>query len=338
MRPWGVEWAGRLEESWIDSVCLRGNALHDPVRRPVWTYLPPTYDDRAEWRYPTIYVLQGYTGQLDMWRNRSPFRSTFPEMVDELFSSGQAPQCIVVFVDCWTSLGGSQYLDSPATGRYHSYLCEDVVPWVDSRYRTLPGSQHRGIMGHSSGGYGAMVSAMLRPDLFGGFASHAGDALFEHCYLPGFATAARALRDRYQGSYERFWADLRSRPFAGDDFALVEPYAMSACYSADEDGTVQLPFEVESGRLRPDVWERWLARDPVRMAPRHAGALCSMRAIYLDAGNRDEHHLDLGAEAFHRELVRIGVTSVRYELFAGGHSGNQHRYPLSLRFLAERLD
>jgi hypothetical protein len=338
VRPWGIEWAGRLEEGWIDSAQLRGNPLHDPVRRPIWTYLPPTYDDRADWRYPTVYVLQGYTGQVDMWHNRSPFRHTFPEMVDELFASGQAPQCIVVFVDCWTSLGGSQYLDSPATGRYHSYLCEDVVPWVDARYRTLAGSNHRGVMGHSSGGYGAMVSAMLRPDLFGGFASHAGDALFEHCYLPGFAKAARALRDRYQGSYERFWADLRARPFCPDDFVLVEPYAMAACYSADEDGSVRLPFDVETGRLRPDVWERWLAWDPVRMVPHCARALCSMRAIYLDAGNHDEHHLDLGADALRRELARIGVAGVRFELFDGAHGGNQHRYPVSLRYLAERLD
>jgi hypothetical protein len=113
---------------------------------------------------------------------------------------------------------------------------------------------------------------------------------------------------------------------------------MAACYSADDDGTVQLPFEVETGRLRPDVWERWLAWDPVRMAPRHASALCSMRAIYLDAGNRDEHHLDLGADAFRRELERIGVASVRFELFDGGHGGNQQRYPRSLGYLAERLD
>jgi len=338
MGPWDIEWSGRLETSWIDSLQLRDNPLHDPSRRPIWTYLPPTYHDRADWRYPTIYVLQGYTAQIDMWRNRNPFRHTFPEMVDELFASGQAPQCIVVFVDCWTSLGGSQFLDSPATGRYHSYLCDDVVPWVDARYRTLPGSDHRGIMGHSSGGYGAMVTSMLRPDLFGGFASLAGDALFEHCYLPTFAGAARALRDRYQGSYERFWADLRGRPFGEKDFTLLEPYAMAACYSADEDGTVQLPFDVETGRLRPHVWERWLAWDPVRMASRHARALSSMRAIYLDAGNRDENHLDLGAAALYRELQRIGVSGVRFELFDGGHTGNQHRYPVPLRFLAERLD
>jgi len=336
VRPWGIDWTGRLDERWVDGVHLRENPLGDPSRRPVLAYLPPGYDDEPERRYPAIYVIQGYTGQVDMWRNRQAFRPTVLELVDGLFASGGAPPCVVVFADCWTSLGGSQYLDSPGTGRYHSYLCEDVVPWVDATYRTLAEPRHRGIMGHSSGGYGALVTPMLRPDLFGGFASHAGDALFEHCYVPDFADAARALR-RYGGSYERFWADYRRRPFESGDFAVVEPYAMAACYSADPDGTVRLPFDASTGRLEPEVWERWLAWDPVRMAAHHAGALRSMRAIYLDAGTRDEHRLDLAVEAFRRELEAIGVTDVAFELFDGGHGGNQHRYPISLRYLAERL-
>jgi S-formylglutathione hydrolase FrmB len=323
----------------MDSPALRGNPLGDPDRRPIWVYLPPGYDDHPPRRYPAVYVIQGFTGQVDMWRNRSPFRPTFPEMVDELFAGGAVPPCLVVFVDCWTSLGGSQYLDSPATGRYHTYLCEDVVAWVDGRYRTLASRDHRGIMGHSSGGYGAMVTPMLRPDVFGALASHAGDALFEHCYLPEFAIVARALRDRYGGSYPSFLAELRERPalIRPDDHALIDAYAMAACYSADPDGTVRLPFDVETGQLVPEVWERWLAWDPVRMAERHAGALRSLRTIYLDAGRRDEHFLDLGAEAFRRELERLGVTGVWFELFDGAHGGVQHRYPLGLRHLAERL-
>lgn len=339
MYPWNIEWAGRLEESWIDSPALRGNPLGDPARRPIWVYLPPGYDREPDRRYPVVYVLQGFTSQVDMWRNRTAFRRNFPEMIDELMARGEAPRCLVAFVDCWTSLGGSQYVDSPATGRYHTYLCEDVVPWVDARYRTLARREHRGIMGHSSGGYGAMVTPMLRPDLYAGLATLAGDALFEHCYLSEFAVVARALRDHYEGSYARFWADFRSRPAytRPHDEALVDAYAMAACYSADPDGTVRLPFEIETGRLIPDVWERWLAWDPVRMVPGHARQIRSLRAIYVEAGKSDEYFLDLGAEAFRRELKRIGVDDVRFELFDGGHGGIQHRYPVALRYLAERL-
>jgi hypothetical protein len=329
---------GRLDEHVIVSDQLRGNPLGDPHERPLWVYTPPGYAEGDE-RYPAVYVIQGFTGQIEMWRNRVPFRATFPEDVDELFSDGSTPPCLVVFVDCWTSLGGSQFLDSPATGRYHSYLCDEVVAWVDANYRTLASRDHRGIAGKSSGGYGAMVTPMLRPDLWGGLATHAGDALFEVSYARDFGPCARLLRDAYDGSFDRFLADLRGRiAFTRDgDEELLEMYAMAACYSADEDGTVRLPFDPTTGREVPDVWQRWLARDPVRMVPQHAEALRSMRAIYIDAGTRDEWYLDLGAEAFRAELEAIGVTDVRFELFDATHMGIGYRYPISLAYLAERL-
>ncbi len=339
MLPWSVELAGRMDEATIESEALKGNPLGDPHVRPIWVYLPPGYDDDPERRYPSLYVIQGYTGQVDMWRNRSAFRLNVPELVDRLFASGDAPPCVLVWVDCWTSIGGSQFLDSAGTGRYHTYLCDEVVPWVDARYRTMAAREHRGITGKSSGGYGAMVTPMLRPDLFGGFATHAGDALFEACYLPEFRVCARALRKDHEGSYERFWEDFRSRPaFSKDgDGELANEWAMAACYSADPDGTVRLPFDLATGELIPEIWDRWLAWDPVRMVPTYAEALRSMRAIYIDAGIRDEYYLDLGADAFRRALEAVGVTDVFFELFDATHSSIEYRYPLSVAYLAERL-
>jgi Putative esterase len=339
MRPWSTEPAGRFDEITFGSEVLKGNPLGDPHLRPLWVYVPPGYDGEPERRYPSVYLIQGLTGQLDMWRNRTAFRQNFPELADELFASGEAPPCILVWVDCWTSLGGSQFLDSPGTGRYHTYLCDEVVPFVDERYRTMPSAEHRGIAGKSSGGYGAMVTPMLRPDLFGGLATHAGDALFEVAYLPDFRRSVRALRDHYDGSFERFWEDFRSRPsFTKEsDHVLLNDWCMAACYSTDEDGTVRLPYDTATGELLPEIWERWLAWDPVRMVPRHADALRSLRAIYIDAGTRDEFFLDLGAEAFRRALAEIGVTDVYFELFDAKHGGIDYRYPLALKYLAERL-
>ena len=342
MPPWGRPMRGRLEEHVIESELLRGNPLGDPAERPIWVYLPPAYDDKPATRFPSIYLIQGMTGQLDMWRNRSAFRKNQPELIDDLFAAEHGPPpAIVVFVDCWTSVGGSQFLDSPGTGRYHSYLCEEVVPWVDERYRTLGERDHRGITGKSSGGYGAMVTAMLRPDLFGGLATHAGDALFEVCYEPEFRECARVLRDQYNGSFERFWQDFRSRPAfsrPGDEY-LINQWAMAACYSTDDDGTVRLPFDLLTGELTPDVWDRWLHWDPVRMARTDAGrrALRSMRAIYIDAGTKDEYFLDLGAEAFRREVVAAGAVEPFFELFDAKHGAIEYRYPIAVRYLAERL-
>jgi S-formylglutathione hydrolase FrmB len=307
--------------------------------RPLWVYLPPGYDESAEVRYPSIYLIQGLTGQVDMWRNRAAFRRNFPELVDQLFASGDSPPAILVWVDAWTSLGGSQFIDSPGTGRYHTYIVDELVPWVDEHYRTLPEAAHRGIAGKSSGGYGAMVNPMLRPDVFGGLATHAGDALFEMCYLPDFRRSVRTLRDQYDGSFERFWEDFRSRPaFSKDsDGTLLNDYCMAACYSTDEDGTVQLPYDTATGDLREDVWARWLAWDPVRMAPERVDALRSLRAIYVDCGKRDQFFLDLGAQAFKRELDAAGVGDYFFELFDGTHSSIEYRYPGAVKYLAERL-
>jgi S-formylglutathione hydrolase FrmB len=339
--PWGHRWAGRLDALAIDSEALTGNPLGDPHRRPVWVYTPPGYDADPERRYASVYLIQGLTGQLDMWGNRRAFAPTVPEAIDDWFATAGAASAVVVFVDAWTSLGGSQFIDSPGTGRYLTYLCDEVVPFVDGRYRTLDGARHRGIAGKSSGGYGAMVVPMLRPDRFGALATHAGDALFETCYAPEFREVARALRDGYDGSYDAFWADVRARPGQSkkSDGVLLNAWCMAACYSADPDGTVRLPFDPATGELRPEIWQRWLGWDPVRMVPKHAEALGAMRGIWIDAGRSDEFYLDLGAEAFRAALAAAGIGEpiVRYELFEGTHGGIEWRYPQAIGWLAERL-
>jgi len=114
MRPWSKPLAGKLETRTIQSKLLAGNRRGDPHERPLWIYLPPGYEGESR-RYPTIYMLQGWTGQIDMWRNRSALRMNPIELFDEMFASGGAP-AILVFVDAWTSWGGSQFLDSPGLG------------------------------------------------------------------------------------------------------------------------------------------------------------------------------------------------------------------------------
>jgi S-formylglutathione hydrolase FrmB len=340
MLPWSADLSGQLEEHVITSELLRDNPLGDPYERPLWVYLPPGYDDEQDRRYPVVYVIQGYTGHLEMWRNRSPYRQPFIETADEVFARGEAPPAIVAYVDAWTRYGGSQFVDSPGTGRYHSYLCDEIVPWLDGRYRTIPDPAHRAIMGKSSGGFGAMITPMLRPDLFGLLATHAGDALYEYCYISGFPDSVRMLRE-YDGDIWAWWDDFRSRvSFTKEaDRHLLMLLGISACFSAREDGNVDLPFDPGTGVLRPEVWQRWLDWDPVRMVPRYAGALRSLRAIWIDAGNRDDFYLDVGAEAFRAALADIGVAGdvVRFELFEGTHMAIDYRYPMSLAWLCKQM-
>jgi S-formylglutathione hydrolase FrmB len=336
--PWELELRGRLDRQVIESDVLKDNPLRDPARRPLYVYVPPGVDESREQAYPAVYVIQGYTGQIDMWLNRSPFEPTMLERVDELFASGCAPG-LVVFVDAWTRYGGSQFINSTSTGRYLDYLCDEVTAFVDQRYPTVGSGAGRGLTGKSSGGYGAMVVPMLRPDVFSALASHAGDALFECSYLPTFPKTARLLRDKYEGSWdvflERFYA---AEHIEWDRHDPIETYGYGAAYSPDDSspGKALLPFEVSTGRLIDDVWERWLEWDPVRLAPRHLEELAGAKRIYIDAGRADEYYLDLGAQAFSDELTKAGIDH-SLELFEGTHAGLQYRYPVAIGELIEAL-
>jgi S-formylglutathione hydrolase FrmB len=336
--PWGRTLVGSLDKLVVESELLADNPLGDPSRRPVYVYRAPGVGSNGP--VPSVYVIQGYSGQVDAWLGRDAFEPNIIERLDAMFAGGECPDAVVVFVDAWTSLGGSQFLNSTSTGRYMDYLCDEVVAFVEDRYPVLPGRDHRGLAGKSSGGYGAMVVPMLRPDTFGALASHAGDALFEACYLRDFPDIVRQLRDHFDGSYDVLLEQVKENEYFdwgrfGSAFSM---YAYAAAYTPDpaRPGAALLPFDLSTSRLIDDVWERWLELDPVRMAARHADALRSMRRIYLDAGKSDEFFLDLGAQAFAQELSRLGVEHT-LELFDGKHGGITYRYPGAIRELIVAL-
>lgn len=287
---------------------------HEVGGRPLFAWAP---DDRAR-AYPTVYVLHAHMRSARWWFNVDPFVQSYPEVIDEL-----APAAVVVLVDGWTDLGGGQWIGELAT-----YLRDEVVPYVDAAY---PTSGLRGVQGKSSGGYGALVNALERPDLFHAVAAHAPDALFEVTLAHGFPAAARELRERFDGSIDAFWGSFGG-PQSHGDALLVE---LTAAAHAFGDGT--LPFDAE-GRVLP-AFERWLEHDPVRLAGDYDEAVRSWRGVWLDAGRRDEYFLDLGASALRDALLAAGLPDdrLRFELIEGGHSGMSHRYPLSLAWLVEQL-
>jgi S-formylglutathione hydrolase FrmB len=336
--PWERPMHGTLDRLVVESDALADNPIGDPARRPLWVYRPPGVELDHPRPLPVIYLIQGYTGQLDMWLRRDAFEPTVIERFDALFAAGDTPDALLVFVDAWTRFGGSQFLNSSSTGRYLDYLCDEVVAFVDARYPTAPERERRGLTGKSSGGYGAMVVPMLRPDVFGALASHAGDALFEAAYLPEFPKQARILRDDFESSWDVLFARMREADHMDfKRFAPFEIYGYAAAYSPDPaaPGRALIPFDAH-GRLRDDVWAQWLRWDPVRMARDHADALRSMKRVYLDAGRSDEFFLDLGAQAFAAELDTLGVAHT-LELFEGKHGGLTYRYPGAIRELVLAL-
>ncbi len=318
------------------SQVLAGNALGDPCERDLYCYLPPSYHT-SDRRYPVVYFLSGFTGTGRMLFNFDPFAQSLDQRLDRLVAAGAMPEIICVAPDCFTRLGGSQYCDSTATGSYESYVCDEIVPFVDERLRTQIGPQHRGVTGKSSGGYGALRLGMRHPDVFGALGSHAGDAYFAFCYLPDFPKFVLGI-ERH-GGVERFVRAFAQMPKKTKDaMEVMNILAMAACYSPKPQAPlgIDLPVSLPGGEIRPDVWDRWLENDPVYMAKRHAGALRSMKAIYLDAGLRDEFNLQLGARILCSRLDDLRI-SYLHEEFDDGHMGIVYRYDRSLVELAKVL-
>jgi S-formylglutathione hydrolase FrmB len=328
---------GKLVELEVESRALAGNALGDPDRRLVLAYVPPGHGAAP---LPAVYFLHGFTGSARGWSNTSVFAPTVPERLDALVAAGAIPPVVGVFPDGLTALGGTQWTNAPAVGRYQDYVAEDVVAHVDAALGTVPRREGRAIVGKSSGGYGALVMGRDRPDVFAHLACHAGDAYFEYCYLPDLPKAAAALSTAADAA--AWLADAKRRAaetkLGGADHPVLNVLAMAAHYGPDPRAPLglALPFELPSGRVREDVWARWLEHDPVRFVPRSLDAYRRLASVFVDCGTRDEYHLRWGARMV-VETLRAGGVEVVHEEFEDGHMGINYRYDASLRFLAPRL-
>ncbi len=320
----------------ITSNVLRGNALGDPFVRRVPVYLPPGYEQSKE-RYPTVYILTGFTGRGTMLLNDSAWDENIAQRMDRLIASGTVKPMILVMPDCFTRIGGSQYINSSATGRYEDHVINELVPFVDKRYRTLGDRDHRAVMGKSSGGYGAVILAMRHPDVFGLMASHSGDMYFELCYKADFPKYLNSIK-KYGGLAKFLETFPTIRPKDNNFAGTLNTVAMAACYSPNPNASLgfDLPFDEETGEMREDVWKRWLDWDPVYLVDKHLTALKSLKLIYLDAGLRDEFQLQFGARIFVKRLKERGVSCI-HEEFDDGHMNIPYRYDVSLKAISDAM-
>jgi enterochelin esterase-like enzyme len=348
------------------SKVLADNPLGDPYARLLDVWLPPQYDaakgrGRGK-RYPVLFDLVGFTGSGPSHTNWQNFAENVPERAARLVHERAMPPAIIVFPDCFTALGGNQYINSSAIGRYADYLTRELVPFVDAEFRTLASREHRGCFGKSSGGYGAIVHGMKYPRFWGAVACHSGDAYFDvvyRCDWPStldelakyrqprrtagrFDVAAAAasvepgLDDgRVRRFLERVWS--RQTLTSAEVHCLMN-LAMAATYDPDPRAPngFRLPFDLETGELIAARWRRWLRHDPIELVGRYAKNLETLKAIFIDCGWRDQYRMHYGARLLSKRLAAHGIRH-RYEEFDGTHSGIDHRMDFSLPFLARAL-
>lgn len=322
---------GSIEVLSHRSKLLEGNPLNDPVEREIFVYLPPSYK-QSNRDFPVIYCLSGFAGRGKKYlRDATFFPGLHKQFEQVLEEEENTEEALIVFPDCMTSYGGSQYLNSSAVGPYESYITDEVVPFVDEKLRTKSTPENRAIMGKSSGGYGALRLGMKYPDQFRVVASHSGDMMFRYSYMPDFPTAIDKIQQ--EGSPKQWLKKFLDKDNKGKhDFPVFNIIAMAACYSPDpeEPGEFQLPFDLKTGKFRPDVWERWEQHDPINMLDRYQDSLHDLSCLYFDCGNHDEFNLHIGARHFHQKLDQKGIDH-EYEEFDGGHMKTRYRYPIHLK-------
>ncbi|MFA6029596.1 MAG: alpha/beta hydrolase-fold protein [Elusimicrobiota bacterium] len=326
---------GRLVVETVGSVVLKGNPLGDPRRREVQVYLPPSYLKDEKRRFPVLYYLPGFGSTSRSAVDPHPWKENLFDRFDRLVAEKKSPEAVLVVPDCFTILGGAQYMDSPATGDYEKHLVSELVPYVDARYRTAG----RAVLGKSSGGYGALRLALLHPETFPHAGAHSPDLLFEVCYGRDIHKCVSALA-RWDHDFGRYYRDFRAAR-AKDAFPheLLNIAAMAACYSPDPKSPwgFALPFDPYTGELEPSVWARWKANDLLELAGRRPEGLRALKTLYFDCGSRDEFFLHLGARAFARRLKALGVRH-RFEEHAGGHFDTAPRLDVSLPLLVRAAE
>ena len=330
---------GTSLEFTVDSTAVQNNRLGDPTTRRVAVYLPEGYEDSTD-DYPLFVDLVGFTGSGLAHFNWRPFGDNAPQRTDRLIDEDAMGPVVTVFPDCFTSLGGNQYINSATMGNWEDFLIDEMLPTVEERFRVRKGPEHRAVFGKSSGGHGSIVHGLRRADAWGAVACHSGDMGFLMCYGSSFASVLDRLAE-HDRSIDNLLTHFETKPkLSRADLDVIEILAMAASYDPDPDSNrgIRLPVDLFTGEMIPERWANWLAHDPVEMADdsEHLENLRSLKGVYIDCGTHDQYGLVYGARALVAKLDLAGVAH-RYEEFADDHTAVDYRQDVSLPYLYDAL-
>jgi S-formylglutathione hydrolase FrmB len=330
---------GTLVTLEVASPALADNLLGDPGARAVAVYLPEGYD-RGDQDYPVFVDLAGYSSSGLKRLAWTGFGESMPQRLDRLVAEGKMGPVIGVFPDGFTALGGNQYIDSIALGRWEEFLCVDLVARLEREFRVRRGRAGRAIFGHSSGGYGALVHGMKHADVWGAVGCHAGDCNFDLAYRGDFPKVLPAIARH--GGIEGYLRAFAAAPkWSGGDHMPLMLLAMAASYDPDPHAFmgVRLPVDLHTCELDPAAWARWLRHDPLTLIedPHVQHNLRRLYGLFIDVGSRDQYNAQYGARALARRLDAHGVEHV-YEEFPDEHNNTTYRLDVSLPYLYRALD
>jgi len=266
-----VAGTGTVERIKVHGGALEGNLEGDSPDRDVMIYLPPSYKTIPGRRYPVVYLLHGFTDDVDHWWGAVPHFVSVPSSMDKALERGATKELILVMPNAYTRYQGSMYSNSVTTGNWEAYVATELVAYIDQHYRTIADVKSRGLAGHSMGGYGTVRIGMKYPDVFSSLY-----AMSSCCLAPSKGPDAergrRAEAVRDPSELERL------------DFLTKTTFASAAAWSPNPKAPpLYLDLPTKDGQPRPDVLARWIANAPLAMIDQHVSNLKRLHAIAFDA-------------------------------------------------------
>jgi len=266
---------GTVERVVVHGKALEGNLEGDSPDRDVAVYLPPSYSTARKQRYPVVYMLHGFTDDVDHWWGVKKHFVSLPEVVDKALAGGKAREMIVVMPNAYTRYQGSMYSTSVTTGDWENFVASELVAYVDRHYRTIPNAASRGLAGHSMGGYGAMRIGMKYPEVFSSV------YLLSPCCMaariqPGGLGMARAETIQSPAEVEKA------------DFMTKATVASGAAWSPNpKNPPLYFDLPSKNGEFQPAIAAKWAANAPLAMIDQYIPNLKRLHAIAFDAGAQD---------------------------------------------------
>jgi len=297
--------SGTVEHIKVHGKLLEGNLEGDSPERNVSVYLPRSYAQNPKRRYPVVYFLHGYTDSDDKWYGPTKHWINLPSVLDKANGEPGNREIIFVTPNAFTRYHGSMYSNSVVTGNWEDFIVTELIPYIDTHYRTIPAAGSRGLAGHSMGGYGAMRIAMRHPDVFSSFYLLSACCLtFPETFLTENGPKAESAKS---------FDDVNTLEFLP---RIV--VALSAAWAPNpQKPPLYLDLPTKDGKLQHDVVAKYHANEPLYMVDQYVVNLRHYKAIGLDAGDKDHSIADATRE-LDRVLSSYSIPH-QFEIYDGDH-------------------
>lgn len=293
----------QIELNRVRSAGIAGNLLGTPADRNVYVVLPPSYAREPRRRYPVVYALHGFSITADQWLKELHA----PDTIQAAFAKG-TPEMILVFPDSKNEYGGAFYSSSPVTGDFESFVADELIDYIDRKYRTIASPEARGLVGHSMGGYGAARIGIRHAERYGAL------YLMSPCCLAPLGTQG------LNGDDAKVLGKLPGIASAkGLPFKQIGALALGAAFSPNPNKPplyIDLPID-EDGKERPEILAKRTANAPLAFLDQYAEKVRHYRAVAVDVGDRDSLVAD--AKKMHEALDAYQITN-KLEIYAGTHT------------------